>query len=110
MNIVEAKLALPFPALLNQLGVHTQDKDKFNIQCPIHNEQNGESFSVERKNGNWWWYCFGKCGRGGDEITFIEAFKSVGRNDAVKIYLEMASAPAATIKVTGTTRVTATAL
>jgi hypothetical protein len=90
MTLAEAKLALPFPALLNRLGLKSPDTDRFKIPCAIHNEQHGESFSVERKNGNWWWYCFGKCSRGGDEITFLQVYKSIPREAAVKLYLEMA--------------------
>jgi hypothetical protein len=91
MNIDDAKTALPFPALLNQLGIPAPDRDKFEMRCPLHHEEHGESFSVERKNGTWLWNCFGKCNRGGDEITFIEVHKSVPRDDAIKLYLEMAS-------------------
>jgi Protein of unknown function (DUF3631) len=90
MDIADAKAVLPFPALLNRLGVPTPDKDKFNIPCLLHNEQNGKSFSVERKNGTWLWHCFGKCARGGDEITFLEVYKSVPRDAAIELYLEMA--------------------
>src|SRR5262249_12295310 len=90
MTITEAKLALPFPALLNRLGVSAPDREKFSMQCPLHNEQHGRSFSVDRKNGNWWWYCFGKCSLGGDEITFLEVYKSIPRAEAIRLYLELA--------------------
>jgi AAA domain-containing protein/CHC2-type zinc finger protein len=90
MEIAEAKAALPLPVLLSRLGVSTPGQDKFNIQCPLHNEQNGESFAVQCKDGAWLWNCFGRCGRGGDEITFLEAYKNLSRDDAVKFFLEMA--------------------
>jgi hypothetical protein len=90
MEIAEAKAVLPLPTLLNRLGISTPGRDKFNIQCPLHSEQNGESFAVQCKDGAWLWNCFGKCGRGGDEITFLEAYKNVSRDDAVKLFLEMA--------------------
>ena len=90
MNIADAKTVLPLPALLNRLAVSIPDQDKFNIRCPLHNEQNGKSFSVERKNGTWLFNCFGKCNRGGDEITFLQTYKGVSRDDAIRLYLEMA--------------------
>ena len=98
MNIDEAKTALPFPALLNQLGIPAPDRDKFKMRCPLHQEEHGESFSAERKNGTWLWNCFGKCNRGGDEITFVEAYKSVPRDDAIRLYMEMAGGNSATKK------------
>jgi DNA primase len=51
--------------------------------CPLHNEKHGHSLSVW--NDHYW--CFGKCGGGGDiftwyerkhELTFIDAFKMLG--------------------------------
>jgi AAA domain/CHC2 zinc finger len=94
MDVADAKIALPFPALLNRLGIPAPDRDRFKLKCPIHREERGESFSVERKNGResvlWCWYCFGKCNRGGDEITFLQAFESLSREDAVKRYLSLA--------------------
>jgi CHC2-type zinc finger protein len=90
MNINAAKTALPFPALLNRIGVPAPDKDKFKMQCPLHDEEHGESLSVQKKNGTWLWKCFGKCNRGGDEITFLQTYKGVSRDDAIKLYLELA--------------------
>jgi hypothetical protein len=90
MEIADAKAVLPLPALLNSFGISAPDRDKFNIKCPLHSEQNGESFSVERKNGSWVWKCFGKCGRGGDEITFLEVHESLTRCAAIQRYCELA--------------------
>ena len=90
MEIADAKNLLPLPALLNRLGIATPDRDKFNIKCPLHSEQNGQSFAAERKNGAWVWNCFGKCGCGGDEITLIEKHRSVSNDEAITIYLELA--------------------
>jgi uncharacterized protein DUF3631 len=90
MEIADAKNALPLPALLNRLGVTTPDRDKFTIKCPLHSEQNGQSFAAERKNVGWVWNCFGKCGCGGDEITLIEKHRSVSNDEAIKIYFELA--------------------
>jgi DNA primase len=73
---------------MNELGISTPDRDRFSIACPLHHEQNGQSFSVERKNGTWLFNCFGKCGCGGDEITFLERHRSVSNDEAIKIYLQ----------------------
>ena len=90
MEISEAKNLLPLPALLNQLGFSTPNKSKCVIKCPLHHEQNGESFSMEYKDGSWVWKCFGKCARGGDEITLIEVLESKSRCAAIQRYIELA--------------------
>jgi hypothetical protein len=93
-SLADARLALPFPRLLNRLGVEAPDRDKFEIRCPIHGEQNGASFAVERKDNKkgvvWFWRCFGKCDRGGDEIKFLEAYENLSTNDAIARYKELA--------------------
>ena len=94
MDVTDAKLALPLPALLNRLGFPVPDRDRFKIKCPLHGEQNGESLSAERKNGAWLWNCFGKCNCGGDEISFLEKHKNLSRCAAINLYVEMAGGPA----------------
>jgi len=47
-------------------------------KCPLHNEQNGESFVI-------WtdaqlWKCYGKCGTGGDFINLVYECKKRGIN------------------------------
>jgi hypothetical protein len=96
-TLADARLSLPFPRLLDRLGIQAPDRDKFKIKCPIHDERNGASFAVERKNGVWFWYCFGKCGRGGDEVKFIEAFEGLPNKDAIRRYIELAQNGAASV-------------
>lgn len=52
-------------------------------QCPLpeHKEQHGNSFVVFEDNG---WHCFGKCGRSGNAVTFIMAYKGIPFALAVK--------------------------
>ena len=82
--IAEAKRKLPLKNLLERLGVKTPNKDKFNIRCPIHREQKGNSFSVRlTRGGQQLWKCHGKCQCGGDEITFLEKFENLSKKDAI---------------------------
>jgi Family of unknown function (DUF5906)/CHC2 zinc finger len=94
MEISEAKTALPLPELMRLLGFPAPDRDRFKIKCPLHGEQNGESFSAERKNGAWLWKCFGKCNRGGDEISFLEAHENLSRCAAINRFIKLAGGPA----------------
>jgi putative DNA primase/helicase len=86
MNICDAKVTLPLPSLMRELGVG--DHSKKSARCPLHEDRHN-SFSVWQKNGAWFWKCHAGCGEG-DEITFLEQYKTISRGDAVKLYLEMA--------------------
>ena len=89
--IAEAKQRLPLAKLMADRGIKLPCKNRFNIPCPIHGEQKGNSFSVTVKGGGQQvWKCHGKCQCGGDEITFLEKFENLSRKDAVKRYLELA--------------------
>ena len=45
-------------------------------KCPLHNEQQGRSFTVWVDSQRW--KCFGKCGIGGDVIDLARAAKEKG--------------------------------
>lgn len=55
-------------------------------KCPIHNEKNGESFSVNVKKQLW--HCFGKCGMGGDIFTLVMALEGAADVTAAAEILE----------------------
>ena len=39
-------------------------------KCPLHNEEKGYSLAVYEDH----WHCFGKCGRGGDAISWLQEY------------------------------------
>ena len=41
-------------------------------KCPLHNEERGFSLVVYEDH----WRCFGKCGRGGDAIAWLQGILS----------------------------------
>jgi len=88
--ILEAKRRLPLPELLVRLGAFEQVPRPGNYRCPLHREKEGEAFSVSCKAGVWLWNCFGACGRGGDEITFLEAIEGLPRGEAKSRFLTLA--------------------
>lgn len=50
--------------------------------CPFHDERT-PSFVVTPTRGTW--RCFGACGTGGDQFSFVQRFDNVGFLDAVEI-------------------------
>src|SRR5713226_10485504 len=85
-NIHEAKQKLPLPALMHRLGLGEHAKKS--ARCPFH-EDKRNSFSVWRNGNGWFFKCHAGCGEG-DEITFLEKYRSVSNSDATKLFLEMA--------------------
>src|SRR5713101_3714376 len=85
-NIHEAKQKLPLPALMHRLGLGEHAKKS--ARCPFH-EDKRNSFSVWRNGNGWFFKCHAGCGEG-DEITFLEKYRSVSNSDAIKLFLEMA--------------------
>lgn len=47
-------------------------------KCPLHNEQKGYSFVVYEDR----WVCFGKCGHGGDAISWLMEYHNLSFQDA----------------------------
>lgn len=47
-------------------------------KCPLHNEQRGYSFVVYEDR----WVCFGKCGHGGDAISWLMEYHNLSFQDA----------------------------
>ena len=87
-----SKKRLPLPALMGQLGL-AKHAEKSAL-CPFHDDQHN-SFSVYQKNGTWRWKCHAGCGQG-DEITFLECYKSISNRAAIKLFLEMSGVNGAT--------------
>jgi hypothetical protein len=86
-DIAEAKRKLALPALMHRLGLGEHAKKS--SKCPFHDDQHS-SFSVWRNgDGAWFFKCHAGCGQG-DEITFLELYKSVSNRDAIKIFLGLA--------------------
>jgi hypothetical protein len=84
--IQQAKLRLPLPLLMQQLGLG--DHAKKSARCPFHEDSN-PSFSVFQIGDSWFYKCFAGCGEG-DEINFLEKHNGISRNDAKNLYLKMA--------------------
>lgn len=47
-------------------------------RCPLHNEEKGFSLVVYEDH----WHCFGKCGRGGDAIAWLQEYHSLSFQEA----------------------------
>jgi DNA primase len=50
--------------------------------CPFHEEKT-PSFKVDPRRGTW--HCFGACGAGGDQISFLERIDNLAFMDALEI-------------------------
>ena len=86
-DLAEPKRRLPLPALLDRLGLGAHVKKS--ALCPFHDDRRN-SFSIWRTDsGQWLWKCHAGCGQG-DEITFLEKFKSISNREAIKLFKEMA--------------------
>src|SRR5437870_5230055 len=93
-DIFAAKDRLPLPELMRALGVNVPQTGKGNVQSPFHldRRQKTPSFSIFARGGRWFW-CDRTGGQEikGDEITFLEKYKSLSRAAAIELYLKMAS-------------------
>jgi CHC2 zinc finger len=89
-KIDQAKLRLPMPSLMRQLGYDEKHIGKEAL-CPFHDDHH-PSFSVFQKNGAWFHRCFVGCSSG-DEISFLVKHFGISRREAIKRYLEMAGFP-----------------
>jgi hypothetical protein len=85
-EIQQAKTVLPLPALMHRVGLGEHAKKS--ARCPFHDDQRN-SFSVWRNGNGWFFKCHAGCGEG-DEITFLEKYRSVSNSEATKLFLEMA--------------------
>ncbi len=47
-------------------------------KCPLHNEKKGFSLVVYEDH----WHCFGKCGRGGDAIAWLQEYHNLSFQEA----------------------------
>jgi hypothetical protein len=84
--IQQAKLKLPLPLLMEQLGLGEHAKQ--NARCPFHDDRN-PSFSVFQIDGSWFFKCHAGCGQG-DEIAFLERYYGTSNAEAIKRYMELA--------------------
>lgn len=55
-------------------------------KCPLHHEKKGASFVLFEDNR---WFCFGKCSRGGDELSFISLYEGIPVEAAAQKYYEI---------------------
>ena len=85
-DLAEAKRRLRLPTLLDRLGLGLHAKRS--ARCPFHDDHRN-SFSVWNSAGRWFWKCHAGCGEG-DEITFLEKFKSISNREAIKLFKEIA--------------------
>ena len=91
--IREAKLSLPLPVLMQQLGLGEHAKKS--ARCPFHDDKHN-SFSIYKNgSGYFGWKCFAGCGAG-DEIDFLAKHKGISRSAAITLFLEMAGCAAST--------------
>ena len=67
-NLIEGDLGRP----------KYQNSSHSKYKCPLHNEEKGYSLAVYADH----WHCFGKCGRGGDIISWLQAYHSLSFQDA----------------------------
>lgn len=84
--IQQAKLRLPLPELMGQLGLGEHAKK--NAGCPFHDDRS-PSFSVFQRDDGWFWKCHAGCGQG-DEITFLEKHENLTTGAAIELFCEMA--------------------
>src|SRR5690606_2654757 len=47
-------------------------------KCPLHNEVRGFSLVVYADH----WHCFGKCGRGGDALGWLQAYHNLSFHES----------------------------
>jgi CHC2 zinc finger len=91
-KIAEAKSRLPMPQLMRRMGYHEKYIGKTAL-CPFHSDEH-PSFSVFEGKGGWQHKCHVGCSQG-DEIAFLVKARNLSRREAIKLYLDMASFPAA---------------
>lgn len=84
--IAEAKLRLPLPDLMAELGL--AEHAKKSARCPFHDDTH-ESFSVVKFGNSWIWKCFAGCGKG-DEIAFLKKRDRLSNAQAIRRYCELA--------------------
>jgi hypothetical protein len=88
-TLARCKQRLPLPELLVRLGLFANPPGSGSHPCPIHRERKGAAFSIRFTRDVWLWICHGKCGVGGDEISFLETFNGLSRRDAIVRYKEL---------------------
>lgn len=55
----------------------------YTMKCPLHQEQKGESFTIDVKRQ--FWFCHGKCGCGGDVLKLVMELDEVDATGAAEI-------------------------
>ena len=88
LAIDEAKQRLPMPALLDALGI-PRKANGTPKRNPLREDDKNPSLSVFQEGALWFWKDHGT-NRSGDEISFLEAFQSLTRADAIRRYLALA--------------------
>jgi CHC2-type zinc finger protein len=90
-KIDEAKVRLPFPELLAQLGLGAHAKTS--AHCLWHDDQHPSFSGFKGEDGFWHYKCFVCDAKGGDEITFLVKHFKITRRQAITRYLEMVGFP-----------------
>ena len=68
----EIRRHFPLPVYCEARGIRLKRSGRFLIgKCPIHQERNGEAFTIDPEAQRW--RCRGKCSRGGDVIDLEQA-------------------------------------
>jgi hypothetical protein len=81
-----AKQRLPLPDLMRHLGLG--EYAKASCRSPLR-EDNNPSWGIFHRDGMWLWKDHGT-GEAGDEVTFLEVWMNLPRNEAMKRYCNMA--------------------
>lgn len=76
-----------FPSFLEQeigLTLVSYEDGKYKGQCPFpYHKDNNPSFSLDRKDGGYVWYCYG-CSEGGTIVEFFSKYYGISTIDAIK--------------------------
>lgn len=81
--IDEIKLRAPIEDVVRERLPHLKKAGVlWEACCPFHEERT-PSFKVDPRRGTW--RCFGACGTGGDQISFIEKLDNLGFLDALEL-------------------------
>jgi hypothetical protein len=88
-NMVEKIIFANFdlPLFIEQYANNRLQKiadGKFKSACPFpFHKDKKPSFSIDFKDGGWYWYCYG-CGTGGTAVQFFQKYYGIDYNEAIE--------------------------
>lgn len=82
-TLVELKDRLPVEEVVRSYLPHLKRQGALWVACCPFHEEKTPSFKVDPRRGTW--RCFGACGTGGDQISFVERIARVEFLEAVEI-------------------------